>query len=323
MQTKKKALVDVPVLCIFFARPEIFKKSFERVKEVRPSKLLLWQDGPRENRPEDIQKIEECRKIVENIDWECDVYTNFHEKNMGCDPSTHYAHKWAFSIVDKCIILEDDIVPSISFFYFCKELLDEYEKDQRIDRICGMNILGEYECDGDYFFSRYGNSWGWATWKRVADRWESDYRFLNNAEAIRLMEGMSRNKKNQRAWIKKCIQRKLTGKPYWEFIVGASTLLNSGLCIYPRFNLIKNVGIGQNSTHAPIKIEEVDKTTRKLFYSKTFELKFPLKTPNYVIADEYFFDRVIKSIKVNKFELFIRRMRKFTPKKFFLKLAHR
>ena len=49
--------------------------------------------------------IEKCRKIVENIDWDCKVYTNYHEENMGCDPSTFLAQKWAFSIVDKANFL--------------------------------------------------------------------------------------------------------------------------------------------------------------------------------------------------------------------------
>ena len=34
--------IDVAVLCIFFARPEQFEKSFEQVKKARPRVLLLW-----------------------------------------------------------------------------------------------------------------------------------------------------------------------------------------------------------------------------------------------------------------------------------------
>ena len=126
---------DVAVLCIFFARPEQFRKSFEQVRKARPRVLLLWQDGPREGRLDDVENIMKCREIAENIDWECEVHRNYHDKNMGCDPSTFYSHKWAFSIVDKCIVLEDDLVASESFFPFCKELLDKYENDERIDRI--------------------------------------------------------------------------------------------------------------------------------------------------------------------------------------------
>ena len=36
---------DVPVLLIFFNRPETFEKVFEQVKLARQSKLFLYQDG--------------------------------------------------------------------------------------------------------------------------------------------------------------------------------------------------------------------------------------------------------------------------------------
>ena len=110
--------IDVAVLCIFFARPEQFRQSFAAVKKAKPKILLLWQDGPRNEN--DMDKILECRRIAEDIDWDCTVYKNYHEKNMGCDPSTFLSHKWAFSIVDKCIILEDDVIPAQYFFPFCK-----------------------------------------------------------------------------------------------------------------------------------------------------------------------------------------------------------
>ena len=128
--------IDVAVCLIFFVRDNTFSKVFESVRLARPKTLLLWQDGPRPGRPDDLEGIERCRKIAENIDWDCTVYRNYHEENMGCDPSTFYADKWAFSIVDKCIILEDDQAPTQSFYPYCKELLDRYENDERISHIC-------------------------------------------------------------------------------------------------------------------------------------------------------------------------------------------
>lgn len=56
-------LCDVPVLCIFFARPNTLNRVFEEIRKARPSKLFLYQDGPRNNRPSDIEKIQECRDI--------------------------------------------------------------------------------------------------------------------------------------------------------------------------------------------------------------------------------------------------------------------
>ena len=40
----QKWKTDVAVLCIFFARPEQFKKSFESVRKARPKILLLISD---------------------------------------------------------------------------------------------------------------------------------------------------------------------------------------------------------------------------------------------------------------------------------------
>lgn len=321
MENKQPAKIDIAVLCIFFARPYAFQQCFNRVREVRPSKLLLWQDGPRPGREDDEENIQKCREIASNIDWECEVYTNYHSENMGCDPSTHLSHKWAFSIVDKCIILEDDIVPSVSFFYFCKELLDKYENDLRVDRICGMNILDEYPGDGDYFFSRYGNSWGWAGWRRTAENWESDYAFLDSPDAVRLIIAASADKEAERKWIKQCIDRRATGKAYWEFIVGASTLLNSGLCIYPRKNMICNVGIGQNSTHSPKALAHVDKTTQQLFFKETAEISFPLVEPRYMIADEDYIRLTSQKMKPLFFDFWKARIKRLTLKNIIRKLS--
>ena len=277
--------IDVAVLCIFFARPNCFKQVFEAVRKARPKTLLLWQDGPRKGREDDVKNIEECRNIAENIDWECTVYKNYHDENMGCDPSTHLSHKWAFSLVDKCIILEDDIVPSQSFFPFCKELLDKYEFDRRVSRICGMNILGEYDAPSDYFFARSGNSWGWATWKREADLWETEYDFVDDEYANHCLVDYYGENKAQKEWVGTIEKYKKEGVPYWEFIVGATTLLNNGLIIYPSKNMICNVGIDPNSTHAHDDISKLPKCVQRLFYMKTFEYSFPLKEPKYFVCD--------------------------------------
>ena len=207
---------DVAVLLIFFVRDDVFSKTFEAVKKARPRTLLLFQDGPREGRSDDIEGIKRCREIAEAIDWDCTVYRNYQDKNWGCDPATFYSHKWAFSLVDKCIILEDDCVPSQSFFPFCKELLDKYENDLRISRIAGMNNLGVFdECPDDYFFTNGGSVWGWATWKRVADQWEEDYGFCEDAYSLETLKSNMIQKygtRNWKAFFNKCLWQTVLGK---------------------------------------------------------------------------------------------------------------
>ena len=68
---KHAAEVDVAVLILFFTRPEPLKKVFDAIRQARPSKLYLYQDGPRG--PQDMPGIEACRQVAydDEIDWEC------------------------------------------------------------------------------------------------------------------------------------------------------------------------------------------------------------------------------------------------------------
>lgn len=288
---------DIAVLCIFFARPEQFAKSFEQVRKARPRVLLLWQDGPREGRPDDIENIMKCREIADNIDWECEVHRNYHDKNMGCDPSTFYSHKWAFSIVDKCIILEDDIVPSETFFPFCKELLDKYENDTRVDRICGQTLYGGIpDKRYSYFFGRSGSSWGWASWRRVAETWEEDYGFINDDYYVDLARHRFNNKRFEKS-VAKIKQRQKEGIPYWENIIGFRTTIHSGLVIYPRVNMVENVGTSANATHAPDDIAELPKEIQQMFITRAEDIEFPLQHPPYVIEDYHYFDEMMSHLE--------------------------
>ena len=79
--------VDVAVLILFFNRPEPLSAVFEQVRKARPSKLFLYQDGARGEK--DMPGILACRKVVDEIDWECEVYQWYQEKNFGCDPSEY------------------------------------------------------------------------------------------------------------------------------------------------------------------------------------------------------------------------------------------
>lgn len=273
--------IDVPVLIIFFKRNKQLRETFESVKKARPRQLLLWQDGPRSEN--DIEGILECRKIVKEIDWDCEVYERYNEKNFGCDPSTFYSHKWAFSIVEKCIVLEDDFVANSSFFRFSKELLDKYENDTRINHICGMNVLGEYkDYPYDYLFGYTGSN-AWASWKRVIDGWDESYTFLHDERYINNLRKIYGKKFD--LWYKIAKQRETTGVPYWESILCFDSLLNSRLSIITSHNMVKNIGMTRDSTHSDTQLKYLTKEERQMFELPIYDLEFPLKHPPYVVAD--------------------------------------
>ena len=305
--------VDVNVLIIFFIRDEVLKETFEAVRKARPRRLLLWQDGARANRPDDSVKIQKCREIVENIDWDCEVYKNYQTCNWGCDPSTFYSHKWAFSIVDKCIVLEDDCVPSQSFFPYCKELLDRYENDTRINRICGMCQVDVF--DGypyDYTFASFGSVWGWATWKRVADLWDEHYSYLDDPYLMNLYLAR-KGEKGDKAYLELTKQFKHEGIAHWEQIQTFARVLNSQICIIPTTNLIHNIGIGEDSTHSKTSESSVTKKHRDLFYRESKEMNFPLRHPQYVMLNRLYESKYQKMARPD-LESYILRIKRWLGK---------
>lgn len=299
MESKYKAEVDVAVLCLFFNRPDKFERVFEQVKKARPSKLFLYQDGPRHE--DDLAGIQACRKIAANIDWECEVHRQYCEKNQGCDPSEYLSQKWVFSIVDKSIILEDDDVPSMSFFLFCKELLDRYENDERITMISGINYqeMTEY-CPDDYFFTDDVAIWGWATWKRVVDQWDEKYSFLDDPYSLMLLTNYLKSRHQRKNIISLMRKHKASSVAYYETIMCATHFFSNGLVIVPKRNMINNIGATSDSTHFNGSIKTLPKRFRKIFTMRRFEIKFPLKHPRYVIDNVRYNEDINKIFARNK-----------------------
>lgn len=281
----KPALIDVPVLLLFFNRPEQFSQVFEQVKKARPSRLFLYQDGPRNEN--DLLGIEECRRIVKQIDWECEVEKFYQKENLGCDPSEYISQKWAFSKVDKCIVLEDDDVPSVSFFSFCKEMLDKYEHDTRISIISGFNPEEiTKNIPYDYFFATTFSIWGWASWRRVVDQWDEYYTFLDDSFNMEQLRQLIKSHKFRNDFIYMCERHREHRKAYYETIFQASILFNSGLSIVPVRNMINNLGVISNSTHfTGGQLCTLPKSLRRIFTMKRYEIIFPLKHPRYVIEN--------------------------------------
>ena len=292
---KYSAKTDIAVLLLFFNRSDTFRQVFDAVRQARPSKLFLYQDGPRGER--DREGIEACRAIAsdENIDWECEVHRLYQEKNFGCDPSEYISQKWAFSIVDKCMVLEDDDVPSQSFFPFCKEMLDRYEHDERIAMISGFNIDEvTADCPYDYFFTSTFAIWGWASWRRVIDQWDGQYSFLDDDYNMRQLEALGEQRRYRKDMIAMFRNHRLTGKEYYESIFWAAMLFNSGLAIMPAKNQINNLGLMADSTHFTASAATTPKRLRRIFTMKRHELTFPLKHPRYVIENVAYKERLYK-----------------------------
>lgn len=230
-----------PILFMVFNRPELTARVWERIRLAKPEKLYISSDGPRVERPEDITKVEAVRKIVEHVDWACDVKYLIHEQNLGCTMAGKTAFDWVFSQEQEMIQMEDDVLPTQSFFWFIQEMLEKYKDDQRIAYVCSENF-GIKSGDCTYFYTKFGTSGGWATWKRVYDLWEYKLDSLESIVNTPMFRNSFPSKFQYEFWKKRFFKWKYQGGNTYDlqnvYLVHKYNMLN----IVPNINLNTNIG---------------------------------------------------------------------------------
>lgn len=248
MQT---SALQAPVAFFVFRRPDTTRRVFEAISKARPSRLLLIADGPRDSRPEEAEACEEVRKIVTQVDWPCDVTTNFADRNLGCGERVISGLDWVFSLVDEAIILEDDCLPDLSFFPFCQELLDRYRGDCRIASITGTSLgVRHLKSNYSYYFSQLGGIWGWATWKSQWRRFDGRLSDWPSLKSENILSEVFDHPGAVSYWTK--VFDGLydgIGPDTWDYQWFYSRLRDNALNIVPTVNLVANIGFGADATH--------------------------------------------------------------------------
>jgi len=241
--------MNTPILFLVFNRPDETMEVFNVIKSIKPKKLFVAGDGPRKNFKNDYYLCEKVRSIFNNIDWECEVVKKFNKENLGCKVAVSESINWFFSKVDEGIIIEDDCLPSKSFFYFCNELLKKYKNNKEVMMICGHNPLGvNKEISQDYFFGKYYSIWGWATWKRSWEKYDIEMKDWDKQNKREFLKRTFPNNffiiENIKTDMDKTKKNKINT---WDIQWVYSCVKNNGLSIIPKYNLISN--IGSTGTH--------------------------------------------------------------------------
>lgn len=239
---------DIPILFLIFNRPDTTEQVFSKIRQIKPSRLYIASDGARNNKIGEDDVVSNLRaQVMSWVDWKCDVKTLFRDSNLGCKEAVSSAISWFFENEEQGIILEDDCLPSISFFSYCRMMLNNYKNDMRIWQVAGFrhqvkHFLPEKH-ENDYFFSKITSIWGWATW---SNRWNL---YEKNVESFQSLANESRTAINFSDSIyadkrlKKNIYSIIRGQNTWDHQWWWTVSFNNGLVIKPKMNLIENIGL--------------------------------------------------------------------------------
>lgn len=241
--------LNTPVLILGFNRADKLLRVIDVLRQVRPKKIYAGMDGPRHEKDQ-IRCAEARSALLAAIDWECEVHVLAREKNLGCRKAVSHAVSWFFSHEEEGIIVEDDVVPDVTFFHYAAELLERYRGHPQVGIISGDNF-GGFPPEGDsYYFSRYFHCWGWATWR---DKWavyddnvEQDDDYFSSQT---FMAHMQLNPLYARQWLSVRQSLLQNAVDSWALRMNFSLLRAGMLCVTPAKNLCVNIGFGEDSTH--------------------------------------------------------------------------
>jgi hypothetical protein len=276
-------MVDATVLLCIFNRPQLTQCVFERIREARPRQLLVVADGPRSDRPGESTLVAQSRAIIESVDWDCQVLTNFADHNMGCKRRIASGITWAFEQSEELIILEDDCLPDPTFFKFCDQLLVRYRHQNEIAMISGNNFQPTSRTEASYYFSHWPHIWGWATWKRAWQHFDADVSDWPRRKASDFFSNLFPSLHDQEYWQQVMDQQHQGLIDTWDFPWAYACWKTAGLAILPDHNLVTNIGFGDDATHttdAQSRLAQLPTTPmQEIIHPRSIERNIP--------ADQY------------------------------------
>ena len=283
-------MVETPVLFETFVRVDYARQVWEAIKAAQPKKLYFYSNKGRAEKDGEIERNNEIRSWVNEINWECDLHTWFREECVDVYTSLRGAISWFFDNEECGIVLEDDCVPSLAFFDYCDQLLPLYKDDMRVWALSGNNFaVQNNSTDCDYFLCRSSIIYGWASW---STRWKSiDW---DNIPIDRLIESgaidqlypykdYAKRRKKRLRKIKDFVER----TKCWDYVFNIFRDANGSCVIIPSRNLVANIGVdGVHNSSRSFANSEPDLGLDK------FEIT---RKPEFLIPD-YNYD--VKSYKI-------------------------
>lgn len=326
-------MIKSPVVYNFFVRPEISKIVFEQIRKAKPNILFLVSDGPR-SKDENKIILSHRKQIEDMIDWDCKVNKLYFENNIGVDKIMISTYEGVFKNYDRMIFLEEDILPDLSFFGFCDQILEKYKDDESIYLIGGMNFLEEYPKNENpsYFFVNTTSTWGMAIWRRTFETMQRDLSILDDDYLMIAIKENFKYKRKENHYKHLIFKKKYPKSLYpdYEFwLMGFNqNILYNSLAIVPSKNLVLNIGDTSNSENSD-DIKLYPKRMRKIANMKLYNMDLNLTHPKFKVVD-FNYNKILSRKNVNsvlrsidKIERAMRILIFGGPKYFVIKLKKR
>ena len=248
-------MVETPVLFVTFVRPDYARQTWEGIKATKPKTLYFYSNKGRAEKEGEVERNNEIRSYINEIDWDCDLHIFFREECVNVYDSLRGAIDWLFDNEERGIILEEDCVPTKAFFSFVDQMIEKFKEDKRVLCISGDNIIKQNPSGYDYMFSHLHAMYGWASWR---DRWRMvnwDHLYIKETIDEHIYYRLFKTKEQAKAKEKALsnMEDMLYRTKCWDYIFGLCMDQYHALTVQPKEHLVKNIGVtGQHHTKAKV-----------------------------------------------------------------------
>lgn len=266
---------NLPVVVFAYNRPKTIKILLTQLKKIKPPNIIFFLDGPKNKK--DNKKCRQVKLVITKKKWKCKKKIIVSKSNKGLKKSIIDGLNYVFKNYEKAIILEDDCIPNKSFFLFCSLMLKKFNGNKNISGISGSNFYPN-KINTLYYFSKYSSIWGWATWKRVWHDTTISLSFWPKYKKSIEWKNKFTNLTERYFWENKfdeVYEKKINS---WAYIYLLNNFYKNRITVVPKYNLVKNIGFGKNSTNT--------KLVNKFFLPKQKNLKISNKEPKNIIINE-------------------------------------
>ncbi len=281
--TKISKAIPFPVVIVIYNRPDCAARLCGVIRDLLLHELVVVADGPRPT-PQDRELCRQTRAVVESIDFGCPVRRLYAQQNMTIARRVPEAVSTVLEQSEAVIVLEDDCIPSPSFFRFCIDLLQTLNDEEAVMMISGVNPLGDWlNGQADYLFSTLGHAQAWATWRRA---WKHFKPGTTGWADPAVREAVARFVDDPEQFERRCqIYGTSLSERSWDFQWAFHRQRRHGLCAVPSRNLVTHRGGDPRATNHtnPSLLDHL---------ADAAELSFPLTRPTAMVPDRLF-DRMV------------------------------
>jgi hypothetical protein len=241
-----------PIVLFVYNRPSYTQKVLDALAantEAKSSILYIYCDGAKEGASTELLlKIEETRKVAKKESRFREVRVVEQQHNMGLANSVIAGVSEICNKYGSIIVLEDDIVTSPFFLQYMNDALRIYKDVESIGSINGYWYPTKGELP-ELFFLKNQSCWGWATWARAWNAFET-----NGSKLFEELKARNLARKFDLDGTMKytrMLEQQITGRiDSWAIRWDATNFVLNKLSLYSNISLVQNIGFDGSGTHS-------------------------------------------------------------------------